>query len=252
MWSAAIVTPLNTTVPPEVPRTLIHELPWGANVQQFDPSVRVTQRQGLARLAARIGLEPGVPVAAFLGSFRAWHGVRHFAEAARLLLSAGAELSFLAIGGGPELGPLRDEVRSWGLPRGRFVFTGSQPHDRVPGLLALADIGVAPFDISAYPPLKTFGFYWSPLKVFEYMAMGMPVVTVDVPPLNGIVRHEQEGLLYTSGDVSELVIALERLARDPGLRTQLGFAARARVVERYSWGAHCEALDGLLRNIAHA
>ena len=190
-------------------------------------------------------------MAVFLGSFRSWHGVSHFAEAARILISEGSKLSFLAIGGGPELGPLRDMVGGWGLPPGRLIFVGAQPHDIVPDYLALADIGVAPFDLAAHPPLREFGFYWSPLKVFEYMSMAMPVVTVDVAPLNSIVRQGQEGLLYPDGRIGALAEALGRLAEDPDLRARLGASARERVVERYSWRAHCLALDDILKQIAH-
>ena len=43
------------------------------------------------------------------------------------------------------------------------------------GVLAAADIGVAPFDVAAHRPLS-LGFFWSPLKIFEYMASGLPVV----------------------------------------------------------------------------
>lgn len=250
-WSAAIVTPLNTTVPPEVSRRKIHELPWGANVEQFSPSQRLSQPDK-AHLAVELGLSLDYPVAVFLGSFRKWHGVEHFAEAARLLLARGVPLSFLAIGGGPELGPLRQKVASWDLPADRFVFAGSQPHDRVPALLSLASIGVAPFDVAAHLPLATFGFYWSPLKVFEYMAMSLPVVTIDVPPLNGIVRDGLEGLLYMGSDVAGMAAVLARLAGDRELRERLGEAARRRVVASYSWRAHCAALDKLLRGIAHA
>jgi glycosyltransferase involved in cell wall biosynthesis len=249
-WSAAIVTPLSTTVPPEVARNKIAELPWGANIERFDPAIRVRDAGRLALRRDELGLERGVPVAAFLGSFRAWHGVGHFAEAARTALSRGVDVAFLAIGGGPELEPLKSNVASWGLPRGRFVFAGAQPHERVPELLALADIGVAPFDLDAHVPLKTFGFYWSPLKVFEYMAMGMPVVTIDITPLNEIVRHEREGLLYAPGDTAALADAVGRLAADTRLKEQLGASGRERVTERYSWQAHCRALDGILRRIA--
>ena len=56
-----------------------------------------------------------------------------------------------------------------------IVFTGAVPHDAMPAALAAADIGVAPFDPSAHAPLS-LGFYWSPLKIFEYMAAGLPVV----------------------------------------------------------------------------
>jgi glycosyltransferase involved in cell wall biosynthesis len=250
-WSAAIVTPLNTTVPPEVPRGKIDELPWGANVDRFDPCIRQSRKEALDELALAIGLERRGLVAAFLGSFRAWHGVGHFAEAARILLSGGSDLSFLAIGGGPELGPLKERVAGWGLPPGRIVFAGEQPHDRVPDYLALADIGVAPFDLAAHAPLREFGFFWSPLKVFEYMSMAMPVVTVDVAPLNTIVREGEEGLLYPSGDVQALAAALETLAESSDMRARMGESGRARVVARYSWRAHCLALDAILKQIAH-
>jgi glycosyltransferase involved in cell wall biosynthesis len=251
-WSAAIVTPLASTVPAEVSRGKIDELPWGANIDRFNPALRASDNVNRARRKVELGLDPETPVAVFLGSFRAWHGVAHFAEAARRLAHAGDNLAFLAIGGGPELQPLQEQVESWDLPSGRFVFAGPQPHDQVPQMLALADIGVAPFDLSAHAPLRAFGFYWSPLKVFEYMAMGLPVVTVDVAPLNEIVRPGKEGLLYQSGDTDGLVEALRHLGSDLALREMLGSNARERVVAHYSWQAHCAALDKLLKQIAHA
>lgn len=248
-WSDAIVTPLATTVPPEVPREKIHELPWGANVEQFDPERRL-RGEPRERLAGEFGLSLDYPVAAFLGSFRSWHGVEHFAEAARRLLLHNAPISFLAIGGGPELEPLKAKTAEWDLPDGRFILTGAQPHERIPDLLSLADIGVAPFDVAAHPPLATFGFYWSPLKVFEYMAMSLPVITIDLPPLNEIVRDRKEGLLYETGDIEGLVASLSQLAGNEPLRVRLGASARQRVVANYSWQAHCVALDRILREIS--
>jgi starch synthase len=252
MWSRAIVTPLHTTVPPEVPRGRIHELPWGANVESFNPRLREERTGSVSALRRDLGLASNGPVAVFLGSFRHWHGVRHFALAARQLIESGSRLSFLAIGGGPELPALQEVVRAWTLPEGRFVFAGSRPHNEVPDLLAVGDIGVAPFDVAAHEPLREYGFYWSPLKVFEYMAMGLPVVTIDIPPLNVIVRHERDGLLYQSGDVEGLVEALSELERDGERRQEMGKSARERVVERYSWRAHCEALDRILRGMVNA
>jgi glycosyltransferase involved in cell wall biosynthesis len=119
-------------------------------------------------------------------------------------------------------------------------------------LLSLADIGVAPFDVASHTPLREFGFYWSPLKVFEYMAMALPVGTIDIPPLNEIVREGREGLLFPTGDIDRLASALARLSGDVGLRERLGGSARQRIVANYSWQAHCAALDGILRKIAHA
>ncbi len=247
LWSSAIVTPLHTTVPPRVPRRLVYELPWGANVDQFSSEVGVRDKRQLDSLRAEIGLDPTLPMATFLGSFREWHGVMHFVRAAKLLLDRSAPVQFLTVGGGPELETARREVESWNLPKKRFFFTGPQSHERVPHLLALSDIGVAPFDLASYAPLRHFGFYWSPLKVFEYMAMSLPTVTIDVDPLNGIVRSDLEGLLYPPGDIDTLAAAIDKLAREPSLRQRMGASARERVVSSYSWAAHCKSLDALLK-----
>ncbi|PYQ46779.1 MAG: glycosyltransferase WbuB, partial [Acidobacteria bacterium] len=87
-------------------------------------------------------------------------------------------------------------------------------------------------------------------KIFEYMASGLPTVTIPRPPLTEIVREGQEGLHAREGDAQALAAALVRLADDAALRRRLGASARQRVVERYSWARHCEQLEGVLARIA--
>ena len=96
----------------------------------------------------------------------------------------------------------------------------------MPACLAAADIGVAPFDLAAHKPLA-LGFYWSPLKIFEYMAAGLPVVAPAADRIPKLVEGGVEGLLYQpASPVTGLADALERLT-DETLRTKLG-AARPR------------------------
>jgi len=123
------------------------------------------------------------------------------------------------------------------------------PYERMPALLAAADVGVAPYDTARLRQLR-LGFYWSPLKIFEYMASGLPTVTIARSPLDEIVRAEEEGLHFREGDEADLARVLERLAGDAALRARLGTQARSRVVECYSWARHCEQLEGVLRRIA--
>ena len=73
-------------------------------------------------------------------------------------------LSAVLIGQGPEFASVKAEAA--GLQN--VIFAGAVPHDRMPACLAASDIGVAPFDVDAHGPLS-LGFYWSPLKIFEYM-----------------------------------------------------------------------------------
>jgi glycosyltransferase involved in cell wall biosynthesis len=150
------------------------------------------------------------------------------------------------IGDGPELGRVRQAAAS--IEDG-VRLTGVVDHDRMPACLAAVDIGVAPFDVSAHAPLA-LDFYWSPLKVFEYMASGLPVVAPDIPRLRRIVADGREGLLYDAADPNGLVSALERLSDDVALRATLGAAARARVVREFGWDVHCRKLDEALRRCA--
>ena len=97
-----------------------------------------------------------------------------------------------------------------------------------PTELIVVDDGSA--DDTARLAQLRLGFYWSPLKVFEYMASGLPVVTIPRPPLTEIARDGMEGLVFREADATALAEALVRLADDPALRSRLGASGRARVV----------------------
>ena len=144
------------------------------------------------------------------------------------------------IGDGPELPRVRAIAN--GLPR--ITFAGAVPHETMPAALASADIGVAPFDVAAHPPLS-LAFYWSPLKIFEYMASGLPVVAPRLPRLASLVDESREGVLYDPPTAEALAGALQSLAAAER-RVALGRAARARVERDFSWAAHCAALDAAL------
>jgi glycosyltransferase involved in cell wall biosynthesis len=115
----------------------------------------------------------------------------------------------------------------------------------MPAALAAADVGVAPFDPSRHAALS-LGFYWSPLKMFEYMAAGLPVVAPAIDRIPSLVQHGAEGILYDPGEPDSLARSLTQL-RDVDLRSRLGAAARMRAVRDYSWLAHCRALDNAFR-----
>jgi glycosyltransferase involved in cell wall biosynthesis len=181
-------------------------------------------------------------VAVFAGAFRNWHGAVHLATAVRELRARGRhDVGAVFIGDGPECSRVRETAA--GLPG--VIFTGAVPHASMPACLAACDVGVAPFDIGAHRAL-TLGFYWSPLKIFEYMAAGLPVVAPAADRIPTLVGHEREGLLYPPAGAGALAAALERLTDAP-LRARLGAAARARAVRDYSWAAHCRALDAAFR-----
>jgi glycosyltransferase involved in cell wall biosynthesis len=235
--AAAFVTPTAAILPTFVPPEKVHVLPWGANTDRFRPDVD----------PAPIALPEGRPVIAFVGSFRPWHGARTLVEAAERLRRAGRHAPvFLMIGDGPERPEIENDVRSRGLADD-FRFLGSLPHEAVPRHLRRAVIGVAPFETGRHRYLE-IDFYWSPFKILEYMATGLPVVTIDVPALRRMVGPD-EGLLYAEGNASALAAALGELLDDPARMAMLGRSARRRAVEQFSWRAHCAALHRILADV---
>src|SRR5262249_47893963 len=195
-----------------------------------------------ADTGAATASEPIVIV--FVGAFRTWHGVHHLLRAMEQLRARGRHaFRAVLIGDGPER--LRAEAHIAAARLDNVALLGARPHEEIPGYPAAADIGVAPFDTRAHAPLA-LTFYWSPLKVFEYMAAGLPVVAPDIPRLRAVIRPDQDGLLYDAARADGLADALEGLA-DPTQRAAMGAAARARAVEHFSWAAHCERLDAALQ-----
>jgi len=228
--AAALVAPLPAIVP-EFAREKTTTVTWGADVDAFHPGRRSDA------LRAAWGVPAGAVVVLFSGSFRPWHGVHVLEDAARRLRSR--EDLYFVLAGGDREGVASDY-------RGRRL--GSLPYERMPDVVASADVGVAPYDTERLPQLR-LGFFWSPLKIFEYMASGLPTLTVPRPPLTEIVREGLEGRHVREADGAALAEALSALAADAPGRARMGASARDRVVEHYSWARHCEQLEGVLRRM---
>ena len=228
-----IVTPSAKIIPSHVPAWKILRTEWGADTGRFHPGaagpVPFPRREGQV-------------VAVFSGAFRAWHGAIHLVDAIRRLRARGRhDVAAVFIGDGPELPRVRAAIT--GLDG--ITLIGAVPHEHVPAILAAADIGVAPFDVAAHPSLA-HEFHWSPLKIFEYMASGLPVVAPRIERLASLVSDGKEGLLYDASDPDALANALERLAGAPQ-RQAMGAAARARAVAEFSWASHCRQLDDAIQ-----
>ncbi|MBW7982618.1 glycosyltransferase family 4 protein [Enterobacillus tribolii] len=172
----------------------------------------------------------------FLGTLKPWHGLSTLIDAFILLHQRGSSALLSIIGNGPEYEPLRARLDQHGLlPMTRF--SGSVSPDRVPALLADADIAVAP-----YPRLDNF--YFSPLKIYEYMAAGLPVVTSRTGHLGTLISEGETGLLVPPEDPPALCEALTVLINAPALRWRMGQAGRRLAEKNHSWE---QAVNRILR-----
>jgi glycosyltransferase involved in cell wall biosynthesis len=104
---------------------------------------------------------------------------------------------------------------------------GAIPHSRVPAVLAEADIALAPYAVDAPE-------YFSPIKLFEYMAAGLAVVAGDLPAVREVVSKET-AVLVPKGDPEALAAAVAGLSMDAARRQRLGRAARALVAAEHTW-----------------
>jgi glycosyltransferase involved in cell wall biosynthesis len=184
-----------------------------------------------ARARVRHGLADAAAVVGFCGSLKPWHGVDVLIDA-MALLEPHAHL--LMVGDGPQRATLADRVREQGLTD-RVVMTGAVPHHAVPDYLAAMDVAVAP-----YSPMADF--YFSPLKVIEYLAAGCPVVASDQGALRDLASVVA---LVPPGDAPALADALAALLADPAGRQRLGDRGRALAATR-TWDGVAMRLEQLL------
>lgn len=156
----------------------------------------------------------------FLGSLRPWHDLETLLTAMEILQSR-RNARLLIIGDGPER-------KRFSGPLGRIgaEITGMVPHSEVPEYLARIDVGTAIY--SAHRP-----FYFSPLKLFDYMAAERPAVASDIGDLGPILTGY--GLVCPPDDPAALACTLEDIARHPTLAHELGRAGRAYVMTHHTW-----------------
>ena len=177
----------------------------------------------------------------FTGSFKPWHGVQDLVQAFAILLAQEPRSRLILVGDGPERSLVERRVLQLGVEP-RVTFTGAVDHREVAALLSVADIAVAP-----YPPLD--GFYFSPLKVEEYLASGLPVVATSCGDLDPHLRDGETALRVRPGDVPGLAKALIRLAGDPTLRRRIGQAGRKVAENHLSLRPTAERLVRLLEEV---
>jgi glycosyltransferase involved in cell wall biosynthesis len=217
----------------------VHVVPNGVNSVLFgpgapDPGVR-----------ERWNLGDG-PVLGFVGGLRPWHGVEVLPALLGRLTRDFPGARLVIVGDGPLRGALERDLRERELAR-RAVFTGWTAHEEVAALIRHFDVALAPY------PRPDHDFYFSPLKVFEYMACGVPVVATSLGQVAEVVRDGETGLLCPPGEPDALADALaracHRLLSDAGLRSRLGKAAAKEVQARYTWDRNAERAVELARSL---
>ena len=197
----------------------VHVIPNGVDPSRFAP--------GCGPHEEPRSRDDGTFTIGFVGTLKAWHGLPVLLDAFSELHAEDQRTRLLVVGDGPERGALEDSLRRRGLQHAA-VLTGAVGAEEIPSLLASMDVAVAPY--AARP-----AFYFSPLKVLEYMAAGRAVVASRIGQLEELITHGQTGLLCAPDDPRALAACVRRIRQSPVLRQDLGRAARAAVAREHTW-----------------
>jgi glycosyltransferase involved in cell wall biosynthesis len=147
----------------------------------------------------------------------------------------------LIVGDGPGREALENYTHSRGLSHA-ITFTGEVSHDYIPHYIAAMDITVAPY-------IPNENFYFSPIKIFEYMARGKPVIAGSIGQVEEVITDGRTGMLFEPGNLDQLTAALVKLMRDAQLRQYLGEKAKAWVLKERTWDNNARQVAGIAREL---
>jgi len=171
----------------------------------------------------------------YLGLMEVVRGIGDLIDAVALLRDTRPHVVLLLIGGGRDEQLFRDRAKARGLTDEYVTFLGHVPYTKAVDLVANADIGILPLHRNAHMDTTL------PNKLFDYMSVGLPVITSDTIPSASIVRAEDAGVVFVAQDARSLADAITSLA-DSATRRDMGARGRAAVERRYHWEYDAEQL----------
>lgn len=191
--------------------------------------------------AGTAGTAPDADRIVFLGHPKPWHGANLLVDLLADLATRGLRPQLLIVGGGSGAEALLTQAAELGVEQ-QIVVTGDVEPDRVAVHLASASVALAPY------PLQD-PFYFCPLKIIDYLAAGLPVVSTDQGDIAELVRDA--GLLVEPGDRTALADSVAELLGDPSRALAMGAAGRRRAFATMTWRQVGEQTEKAILQLPH-
>lgn len=195
---------------------------------------RIEDKEVTRRL---LGLPNDKPIVTYVGSLTLykWKGADVLLEAARILRD---QCYVLIVGG------RLNEIKSFAhLSVDNVLFVGQQPHDKIPLYLRASDVLVLPNKAGDEVSER----FTSPMKLFEYMASGVPIIASDLPSIREIL-NEQSAVLISPNDHRILAQQVIRLLENPSIGVSLAQQAR-QDVQVYTWDMRAKEIANFIKDI---
>lgn len=202
-----------------------------ADPVKFNPAIEGCE------VRAKYGLGDS-KVIGFIGGFYPWHGLDMLIDSFLTIKKENIRAHLMLIGDGPIKDKLTNKVKKLNIDND-VLFLGRVEHDK------LAEY-IAAFDIAVMPDSNNYG---SPMKIYEYMAMGKPVIAPHLGPLEDGIVDGREGILFDQRDKNGLYNALKMLLLNDKLRISMGHLSRENIMSRHTWLKNAEAILKLYHDL---
>lgn len=187
----------------------------GANIDLFKP---------MEQNKLSLGLDENYNYVGYVGSFARWHGLENLIKSAPMVLKVFNNTKFIFVGDGQLKDEMFNLVDTLNL-RDNFIFVGRAPHNKVPQYITNFDVCMI---------LKDKNIPGSPLKLWEYMACGKPVIATNTSDFK-VLEEFEAGILIDSEKYENTGNAIITLLENNKLREKMGLNGRKYVVENRSW-----------------
>ena len=172
----------------------------------------------------------------FVGSLKPWHDLDTLLNAVAELHEKDERYHLLLVGDGPGM----KQLRARGDPY--VTWTGAVPYDEVPSYVAAADVVIVPLGDGA-------DCYFSPLKLYEAMAMAKPVIGARVGEVKAAIADRETGLLYEPGDALDLAGRIEEVFQMPDGGAGLGASALRWVLANRTWDRNAQRITEIASSL---
>jgi glycosyltransferase involved in cell wall biosynthesis len=211
----------------------LHVISNGVDEKKINPCI------SSERIKMKYNLQ-GNKVFGFVGSFHYWHGVEQLQSLLLDILLNYDNTMFLMVGDGPLKQNMEHFIKKNKI-KDKVILTGYVEYNKIPLYLAAMDIVLAP-----YPKHQIF--YFSPIKLFEYMAAGKSVLASSIGQIKEIIEDGVNGILFEAGNYDDLLEKSILLLKDNSIREKIGRAARKTIEKNYSWRHTAEKLHRVIEH----
>jgi len=208
----------------------------GVDTKMFFP---IGDKTIIAQWKEKFGIKKEEIIILFVGNLARWQGVDILIEAGFELLERNKKLKFLIVGDGPVKNNLMKKVSQFKKEE-HFIFTGMVNYFEIPNLINIADICVLP-----KIPLKSG---YSPIKLYEYMACGKPIISSKVGGLE-FIEKENIGRIVDPGDSKSLAEGIMDLIKNIDKREEMGQRAFKIAMEKFDWKFKIVEIENIMKEM---